>query len=165
MSRFFPRRWRVRVVAVLFVAAAVYGVMSVAGMQPRPLLLTALVGSAALLGWFALDLLVEVEGAYWQPGGRRSGSQRGADLRVGTIKRRLTDAFTENRFAAKLHPVLVQLIDDKLTAVHGINRQDQPQVAAEVLGPELTAFLSGSTVEAMRDPVYVELIIGRIETL
>ena len=65
-----------------------------------------------------------------------------------------------------LHRLLVDLIDERLTADHGIDRASEPQRAAVQLGDELAAFVAvPPSARQLRDSAYLSSILTRIESL
>lgn len=46
------------------------------------------------------------------------------------------------RFAASVQPALVELVDERLRARHGVSRTSDPERARQLLGPELWKFVN-----------------------
>jgi hypothetical protein len=65
-----------------------------------------------------------------------------------------------------VHATLVELIDDRLSAEHGIHRDHDPSRAASLLGPELAAFVvTPPSPKRFADVTYMSRIVTRIEAL
>ena len=133
-------RWRRRAGAVVGVWLVVYSISAAAGTGPQPLLLAALLFAVASVLWLANDLSEHVAPARWNTSSGTTTRQRGADVRVGVLQRALEDV-AKRQDVAHLHPLLVDLVDDRLLAHHGVDRGRDPRSARAVLGDELADFV------------------------
>ena len=126
--------------------------MLLLGMEPRLVLVgfvTLAVGAAA---WLVLDLSSEVTVHWWTDHSDDSDRAPRADRRVHALRSRLR-ATTQLRrtptaidpaavAAAEIGATLVAIVDDHLLAEFGIDRIEDPDAAADVLGADLLALVS-----------------------
>lgn len=156
--------WRRRLVGGFAAWAVTFALSVVAGTDPQPVLLAALMALVAGIAWLAVDLSEMVSPAEWDTWAS-SARRRGSDVRVGVLQRALEDIATRQE-VERLHPMLVDLVDERLEAHHGVRREQEPVRAAALMGDELTQF-----VEHPPPPVrfgnlmYLGRIVGRIEEL
>jgi hypothetical protein len=134
-------RWWRRAGAVVAVWLVVYVISEAGGTGPRPLLIGVFLCATASVLWLAVDLAEHVTPAQWDTGGRSTAHRRGADVRVGVLQRALDDV-VKRQDVAHLHPLLVDLVDDRLLAHHGVDRERDPRSARAVLGDELADFVT-----------------------
>lgn len=161
--------WLRRVGVSAAVWAAICVVAALVGARPRPLVLAAMVIAAAAVVWVSTDLGHDVEPASWSPGypGYLGGRHdRGADVRVRVLRRTLAEALDDDAFIARVHPILVDLVDDRLDSSYGVTRPEHPGAARTILGPELADFVEHPPPPARaRDLQYLSDILSRIESL
>ena len=157
--------WRARAAIVFGVWAVTFVTLAAIRMRPSAGVLAALAIAASTLLWLVLDLADIAEPVVWSAMRDAGGSQRGADQRVRFLHRRLVEGPALDRIGL-LHRTLTTLIDDRLLTEHGTDRRSSPDSAATLLGPELTAFVDDMpSAQRMADPVYLSLILARIEAL
>jgi hypothetical protein len=85
--------------------------------------------------------------------------------RARAVRRQLGD---QERFGAdaRLHAHLVDLLDERLTAAHGVKRTTDPARAAALLGPDLVAFIAAAPLDAgLTDPRRLATVITHIESI
>ncbi|CAN5742092.1 hypothetical protein BH24ACT5_BH24ACT5_31590 [soil metagenome] len=122
------------------------GIMSIAGMGPRPAFLALVVTAMVLGGGLVADLVFAVERANWRlEPALDAESARGRDVSVERLKLqvvRLHDTTTPNE---SLAPLLVEVIDDAVGRTHGIDRRHQPDAFADAVGPDLAQFVAATS--------------------
>jgi hypothetical protein len=157
--------WRRRAAFVAGAWVLVFGVSAAAQTDPEPIALAAVILVASAVVWLATDLSELAERAEWRTYSLANGRRRGADARVNVLQRALVDIATRDD-AARIHPVLVELIDDRLAAHHGVDRSAEPDRAAEILGDDLVAFIETPPIPVyLGNPRYLARIITHIEQL
>ena len=157
--------WRRRAITLLVIWAVVYAISAAADTDPQPVVLAAAIALLAGVLWSAADLVDHVVPARWETWTVSLRSRRGADVRVSAIQRALTDVATRQD-VERMHPTLVALVDDRLAAHHGIDREAEPQRAGEVLGPELADFVRRAPPPVrFGDHAYLSALLTRIEQL
>jgi hypothetical protein len=135
-------RWRRRLVLVAVTAVVACLAMLLLGMHPRVALVGVIVLVVATIAWFTLDVGSLVEEIDWERHADRRDTSARSDRRVNLIRTRL---HRERRGAdewASTAAHLADLIDARLRSYHGIDRAADPAAAANVLGPELAAFMN-----------------------
>jgi hypothetical protein len=136
------RVWWYRVPLTGLVVVALSVVMLLLGMHPRLALVCLVVVAVAAVGWLVLDvgsLPAEID---WERHVEREERSPRADLRVGLIRARLHRERSRRDEWASTSEELAALVDARLRAHHGIDRYVDPDAAFEVLGPELTVFMT-----------------------
>jgi hypothetical protein len=159
------RRWGIRITALIFSFALAIALMVLAGMDPRPLPLALVTVAGALTYWMSADIAARVQPARWVVH-RTDDVARGGDSRLEHLRWRLAarpkSAVEVDTFA----PLLIDLIDDHVAAVHGIDRARDPAAFDRVVGPELAAFVARPPTDSQaRSTQFVEGIVTRIESL
>lgn len=148
-------------------ASALWGgvlvLMIIAGMGPNPVLLALVVGALAVGGWLFSDIGARVQSANWRTADVTSGSDRGADNRVELIHRYI-DGFTRGS-GDVLSPVLVSLINARVSSRHGVDRATDAATFRRVIGPELDAFIANQPGRRAMTPHDLSDIITKIERL
>lgn len=135
------------------VGALVGVLMVLVGMEPRLVLVGFVVVSIAASTWLVADLAVTATPINWHDYGTvADGSARPdrrvqllrARLRQTTQRRRLYGADDHNRPdpSAEIADTLVGVLDDYLIAEYGVHRSIDSDTAAELLGAELTRFVT-----------------------
>jgi hypothetical protein len=159
-------RLRARVATVAIIVALVEISMSVARMAPSVPLVAGLVVLVAAIGFVVYDLDAAVLTVRWQRGASVAPTATGLDPRVSSLRMRLAAADRDGYHARQVYGSLVDLIDDQLLAVHGIDRAADPDAAAVALGPELHRFVATGRPPARLTSVRVlRPIVQRIEQL
>lgn len=146
--------WRVGVTVGAGTATGV--AMVLLGMEPRLALVGCVVVAVAASVWLLVDLANVVSPIFWHNFGTFANTSARSHRSVQTLQTRLrTPARRRHRTAALEHvrpdPVdeitvtLLDVIEDHLVSEHGIDVLLDHHAAAEVLGPELTRFVTDST--------------------
>ena len=157
---------RARVATVAAAIALIELSMSVAGMGPSLPLVASLVVLVAAIGFVAYDLQAAVLSVRWQRSAGTAPTATGFDSRVSSLQMRIAASDRDGYHARQLYASLVDLIDDQLLAVHGIDRAQDPDAAQVALGPELHRFVATGRPPARLTSVRVlRPIVQRIERL
>lgn len=153
-------RWRIIITAVVWLL--LWGALALTGSQPHPLLLAAIVAVLAVVAVVVRDMVEMVLPVEWVSPYEVGPSQRGRDSRVDTLRRQLDGAPWMSR--QSIGDVLVDLIDDRLLAHHGIDRYERPDAAAALLSRRLRRVVAEPSRAApiLRD---IDRIIDDIEAL
>jgi len=160
------RRWVKRAIVTTLAFAAVFALGTWLQMHPNPVALAGLVLAIAAIVWFCADVWVQSVPLDWSPPEPEPFSSRGADVRVGMLRRRLGDAIAEPRPRDGLRPIFTAVIDERLAANHGIDRRTDPERARAVLGEQLCAYLDHPPGKPMRyTRRQLDALITRIEDL
>jgi hypothetical protein len=159
------RRWRGRIATAVAVWVVVSLLMAAMQMDPSPVLIAGLVGVAAGGLCLVLDVSDVASPVSWGADRAPEGLRRGGDVRVRTLQGQLQQGRNLDDGRA-LHGSLVEIVDDRLLTEHGIDRTADPERAAAVLGPPLTAFVTNPPPSRrLGDPAYLAAILDRIEAL
>jgi hypothetical protein len=159
------RVWMTRLGGAFAVWAVVDAVSAAAGTDPQPLLLAALILIVGSIVWLATDLVDHAAPARWATASMSSRGRRAGDVRVGVLQRALADVATRQD-VEQLHPLLVELVDDRLAARHGVDRRLDPTRAAAILGGELSDFVTTPPPPVrLGDARYLSHIVSGIERL
>lgn len=157
--------WRKRLAIVLGTWASVVIAMTALKMDPRPVVLAGIVAVVAASICLLLDVSDMSMPLSWRVERDLSGIQRGADTRIGLLQRQMVYA-PVRQDAGLVHGLLVDLVDDRLSTEHAIDRRTDPARAAAVLGPDLAAFISsGPSAASLGDARFMSMILSRIESL
>ena len=159
------RRWRGRLAVLIVVWALLAVSMAVADMRPRVLLLGAAVGGAAIALWVAVDLAAATRPAQWYPVVEAPSAGYTSDARISTIRMRIQSAADHGSNGTRLHAALVELIDDRLFAEHGIDRFEDPNRARAVLGDELMRFAESPASRELADQRTLAHLLSLIERI
>lgn len=166
MTLWRPERlWLKRIGTAVTVWVVICLVASLVGSRPRPLVLAAAVLGVAALAWMTSDLVAETEMVSWHAGYEPYRRVRGDDVRVRRLLHVLQDTDHPDRFVRELHPLLVELVDDRLDTRYGVDRHEHPHAAQQLLGEPLLAFLGTPPPPGSSDPRYLSMILTRIEAL
>lgn len=154
------RRWWRRAAAGLIVFAGLEIGLGLAGVGPEPLRLALLVATSVGVLGLALDALSDPAPAWdlepERPSARDSGDPR-LSLYVNLIEAHLAARSDDTALRDRLR----SLADQVLRQRHGVRRED-PR-AADLLGPELTAVLTGPVRRL--SPADIDRCLTRIEEL
>lgn len=134
-------RWWLRLVLTALVALGAIVAMTLLGMHPRAVLVAGIVLVAATIGWLAVDVGALPAEIDWERHADRREIWVRSDQRVNLIRARLHRERRRGDEWASTADQLAELIIARLRTTHGIDRVAEPAAAADVLGPELTAFL------------------------
>jgi hypothetical protein len=156
-------RWRQGAIVVVAVLVVVAGA-NWWGMDPQPLLLGALVIAVVCGAWavWGMSRWTAPE-AVWPPA-HPADQDHHIDWQVAALRIRVEFVTSDPATGDRLRESLVSLVDDRLSAEHGIDRRTDPRAAGDVLGHELSRFVAdpGGLRWRRRD---LERIVARIEAL
>jgi hypothetical protein len=144
--------------ALLFVALEV--LLRLAGAGPEPLRVALLVAMCVGVLGLVLDALSDPAPA-WDLEPERPSVREGSDARLGLYVGLIEAHLAARTDDAALRERLRTLTDQVLTQRHGV-RRDDPR-AAELLGPELVAVLTGPVRRL--SPADIDRCLTRIEEL
>ena len=159
----WPRRAAGAAVSTAIVLAVLVAIGD--GLNPVALVIVAI--CAFSIGWLAIDAsAVVVAHTIGVADAPAAGPRRGGDMRTTRWTRRLAEIGRPGFDDTWLWRDLVQLVDDRLIRSHDINRAEDPEAAAKVLGPHLAGFVVECPPPrqfARRD--YLDAIVTEIEEL
>lgn len=132
--------------------------MVLLGMDPRLVIVACVVALVSAASWLVIGLAPVADPLTWYDHSNASWSSARVDRRVLQLTARLRQNSRQSRRRGlpglsgrtgqdEAEPVdeivtsLVAVIDDQLRADHAIERADDGEAAARVLGPELTRFV------------------------
>jgi hypothetical protein len=139
--------------------------MAAMRMDPSPVLIAGIVGVVVAALWLLLDVSDVAPPISWGAGYGPDRLRKGGDVRVRTLHGQLLHGRQLDDGRA-LHGVLVDLVDDRLLAEHGIDRTSEPQRAAAALGPLLTDFVTNPpSAKRLGDVAFLASIVEQIESL
>lgn len=156
----------VTVVTIVAVTTAAIILAAVTGMGPDPVMLGALGLLVGCIIWCLADLsnrVTSTDGIATTiaPAPVAHVDHRLMSLRNGIAYGRVNDASVE-----RLRTALVELVDDQLRTVHGIDPIADPDGAAAVLGPELAELVADpSTARHLTRSRDLDRIVTLIERL
>lgn len=155
-----PRRWWRRAGAGLVVFVALEVGLGLAEVGPDPVRLALLVATGVAVLGLALDALSDPAPS-WDMEVERPSVRDGGDPRLSLYVNLLEAHLAARSDDAALRDRLGSLADQVLRQRHGVRRED-PR-AADLLGPELTAVLTGPVRRL--SPADVDRCLTRIEEL
>ena len=143
--------WRVSVTAAIGIVVGMS--MVLLGMEPRLVLVGVVVVAVAAAAWLTVDLGGATAPVVWKNHGHSTEATTRPDRRVQALRARLRSPARRRGIIQTIgndrpEPVdevvgtLLAVIDDLLLAEHNIDTSTDPQAAADVLGPELTRFVT-----------------------
>jgi hypothetical protein len=157
--------WRIRALTFVGIWAAAVVVLGLMDMRPAVVSLAAVTVAVAAVLFFVLDVGDVAAPVDWRATSDGGTSARGADARVGVLRRQISDGRALDG-PSTLHRTLVGLVDDALAAHHRLDRSAQPERARVLMGDELARFVDGTTAPAvLADPRQLSTILARIESL
>jgi hypothetical protein len=146
-------RWRARAITSAIGWALIVALMSWLQMGPRPVLLAGIAAAIATALWLMLDLSDVAAPAAWGAASHTGGTRRGADSRLRLLHRQIEHAPSHDE-GRVLHRLLVDLVDDRLLAEHGIDRTVEPDRAT-----------TAPSARRLGNPAFLSSILTRIEAL
>jgi hypothetical protein len=154
------RRWWRRAAAGAALFAALETGLALAGAGPDPVRLALLVTAGVAVLGLALDALSDPAPA-WDMEVERPSTRAGGDQRLGLYVNLIEAHLAARSDDASVRDRLGALADQVLRQRHGVPRGDAR--AAELLGPELTAVLTGPVRRL--SPADIDRCLTRIEEL
>lgn len=152
MSRFWARRIALGV-AVWFVLCAVALFLDA---HPRPALLAIAVAAAGAALLLFLD--VQTPPVSWTLHDDEPIRARGEDAGMMLLSHLLSEQLYARQPGDRLRSHLLELVDSRLLAHHGVSRIADPERAAALMGPELAQFVTAA-------PPYPRMTLSRIALL
>ena len=158
--------WVRRIGWAVFSWAFICGVLQREGLSPRPLLLAGLSAALWCAAWLVIDGIRSSEPTDWHITGARIARPPGVDGRMVTLAARITESPVSIPSRVYLHQLLVDLADERLLALQGIDRKVDPAGALAALGPELNDYIASADPEAAAlSNERMSLLLTRIESL
>ena len=170
--------WRVSFTVTIGVIAAT--LMVLLGMEPRLVLVAFVAAIVGAVTWLMVDLGPIASPLVWNDHVPDEAAIPRSDQRVRTLRTRLQRSARRRRGptiarsvdTGRPEPVdeivdaLISVIDDHVEAEFGVDRTREPAEAAEILGPELTRFVTDPLLRrSMTDPRVLARWVGLIEDL
>ena len=116
--------------------------------------------------WSVWDLVSAPNEAPDTPRTRASEATARTDRRVTRLRNGLTYADRDGSSLESLRTDLVELVDDQLRSVHYVDRQNDPERARTIIGPDLAAFLDDPrSARMLAQPRRLDHILTLIERL
>ncbi|MEP6665170.1 MAG: hypothetical protein ABJA81_01865 [Nocardioidaceae bacterium] len=159
------RLWLRRVGTACAWGLTVWGFTAWVGLRPEPALVIGLTLVLFVAGWLVAGIAAETAPVEWKPLHRSSGSTFGLDQRFSRLSQSFSDGTDPQYVADQVHHILVRVIDDRLAARHGIDRQTDPQAARVVLGERLTSYVEQPPRPRRGNVSYLSDLVTRIESL
>ena len=98
----------------------------------------------AALALLAQGLLQSQQHLHWETSTSGANARRGGDSRVTTLRHEIELAASGQAEAQeRVHALLTGLADERLRDCHALERGEDPEAAAALLGPDLAAYLDG----------------------
>ncbi len=159
------RRWRGRVVAVFLVWFGICGVAAVFGSRPAYGLVALLVATVAGAVLLFLDTSAGIDAPQWHLPDTDPVRPAGEDPRMALLHRVVGAHLDAHEVDGTLHDHLMAVADRRLVSRHGVSRLEDPDRAAVLLGPELTAFAEATHPYPRLTTDQIAVLIERIEEL
>lgn len=131
---------------------------------PDILLVAALVIAVGTLIWLPTSLGESIARPAPPPAPPELTTVR-PDLRTTALRQVLSGGTTNPRHAERIRQQLVELVDDELRDVHGVDRTTDPDRAREVLGPDLDRFVTDPETASTLTPRRLGHIVALIERI
>lgn len=164
-ARAVRRRWASRIGAAVSLWVVVVGVAVFLGNQPDALLLGLLIAACAASLWLYLDTSTAVEAPRWRTVDDDPVRPPGEDRRLAMLTRVLRGHADAREVGNALRAHVLELADQRLLATHGVSRRADPERAAGLLGPELTALADQQPPYPRLTPHQIDVLLNRIEDL
>jgi len=159
------RDWARRIGWAVFSWALVWVVLQREGLSPRPLLLAGLSAALWCSAWLVIDGIRLAEPTGWHITGARI-ARPGVDARMVTLAAKITESLVSVPSRLFLHQLLMDLADERLMSLHGIDRQVDPAGALATLGPDLNDYIASTDPGAAAlSNERMSLLLTRIESL
>ena len=161
--------WRARVIRAVVAYAVLMLFLVVLGVQPSPVLIASLFVAATLVLAYVSDRFADSHGEAWvTPGQSTMGLGRGGDHRTVALSRRLADPGHQpdqrRHLAADLQQQLAAVLVDRVVRERGIDLTTRPDLAHDVLPPDLAALVTEPPDVRLVDPAYLSFVLDRIES-
>lgn len=157
----WPRRAAVAAGAWVLVC----GVSLLLGLRPHPVLLALVLAAAGATLLLFLDTSGGGEAGRWNMADSDPVRPPGEDPGLAALTRVVGAHLVAHDVGPSLHRHLVRLVDQRLVAHHGISLQADPDRAAALIGPELTAVVAQGPPYPRLSIDQIDVLIDRIEDL
>ncbi len=159
------RRWRGRAVIVFLVWFGICAVAGVFGSRPAYGLVALLVAAVAGAVLLFLDSSAGIDPPQWHLPDTDPVRPAGEDPRMALLHRVVGAHLDAHEVDGALHDHLLAVADRRLVSRHGVSRLEDPDRAAVLLGPELTAFAEATHPYPRLTTDQIAVLIERIEEL
>lgn len=158
--------WRRPVLAIVTATAFVVLAMVLTGMGPRLPLTLALGGLIGTTIWLTTALGAAATTAQpWAAPRTITPTATRSSIQVSALRARLAHG-RHGAGVERVHELLVELLDDQLAAVHGVDRHRDPAAARAILGDELFELAADpAAARALNRRRVVERVVSRIEAI
>ncbi|MGZ6803935.1 MAG: hypothetical protein ACXVFU_12885 [Nocardioidaceae bacterium] len=157
--------WRSRALVLLGLWLGTCVVVSIFGARPSYGLVALVVAAGGAVVLLFLDVSARSEPATWRLPGEDSLRPPGEDPRFALLRRVVAGHLDSHRVDGTLHTHLMAVADQRLLAHHGVHRLADPDRAAVLMGPELTAFARATQPFPRLGVREIAVLIDRIEDL
>lgn len=161
----WPRRVAVGVVVWFSVSAGAL----LLGLDPQPVLLAILVASVACVVVLYVDASASAANNGWAVEDGAPTRKPGEDARLAMLTRVIASHLDSHRlgtqFGNQLHDQLLQLLDRRLVARHGVSLRADPERALEIMGPELGGLVRQRAPYPRMNIEHIDVLVSRIEEL
>ncbi len=157
--------WRKRVALAVVVWLVACSGAFLWGLEPQPGLLALVVMAGFCVLWLYLDVSARTEPVRWDGRVEEPVTGRGQDPRLSLLSR-VVSGHLDSRGAInhQMYHRLAAVTDERLMARHGITREADPGRAADLLGPDLTAYLDGPRDRRLTT-TQIDHLLRRVERL
>jgi hypothetical protein len=159
--------WTRAVATIAVVTALAIVAMVLTGMGPRLVTVAALGALTGVSVWLVWTLANGADpAAPWGTADQPRTADRDARPRSWSLRHQVPNGPQDLRTAERLWQRLVELIDDRLLAEHGIDRGRDPAGAQAILGDDLARFATDPhAARTLTDLATVDRVVSRIEAL
>lgn len=162
-----PRRQRVGTFLVAW--ALVMAVPLLGGRLVHVGLAALLAAAFTVVWWFVTDVGVAAESADWRVASAHTLRGRGTDPRASRLQRYVVDStsgYSRLGSDAALTRTLVDLLEDRVRAHHGVDLDTDPERFATIVGADVADFVVAARAsEATIRPDLLSDLVTRIERL
>ena len=153
---------RRRVITITVSWLVVVFLLWVSDSQPAAFAVGGIVAAIATIIYVTFDVVAEPVRVDWGGNDRPPPPPPSADPRVVDLRRQVQAAWRAD--STRVADTLVALVDDRLSAHHGIDRAANPDAAAQLLSPALRHLISPTRRPAIT-PRELNRILTDIEAL
>lgn len=157
--------WPKRVAAAVVVWFLVCAVALVLGMSPQPVLVAVLVAAGAAVVVLYADASAAAASNRWAVEDVDPTRQPGEDARLAMLTRVVGSHLDSREAGDQLHDQLLQLLDRRLVARHGVSLRADPERALALLGPGLAGFARQRPPYPRLTIEHIDVLVSRIEEL
>lgn len=153
---------RRRIITIVAVWAILVFLLWVSDSQPAPLAVGGIVAAITALIFVVFDVVSDPVRIDWGGNDRPPPPPASADPRVVDLRRQLEAAWRAD--STRVTTTLVELVDDRLSAHHHVDRATDPDAAALLLSPTLRRLTAATRRQAIT-PRELQRILTDIEAL